>query len=137
MNVKRAETVSVAQQRTTLLKEIGPAFVVAGAIWAAIWLYLPALPGMEEVAARLVFALKLSCVAILFSFVTAIEAVAHERFQSPGIDPLTGYSTRRMETNLRYLQNTLEQLIVFLPGLFALAVMLPADSAPRPRPIDR
>lgn len=131
MNAGQTAKISVGQQRTTLLKEIGPAFAVAIAIWAGVWLYMPVIPGMEDLTARLVFALKLSCIAILFCLVTAIEAVAHERFQSPGIDPLTGYMTRRMETNLRYLQNTLEQLIVFIPGLFALAVMLSGDSAPR------
>jgi hypothetical protein len=76
---------------------------------------------MAEPLARLVFALKCDCVALLFCFVLGIEAVAHERLRSPAIDPLTGYTTKRMTINLRYLQNTLEQLLVFLPGLLGLA----------------
>lgn len=42
--------------------------------------------------------------------------------RSPAIDPLAGYDTPRMRVNLRYLQNTLEQLVLFVPGLFGLAV---------------
>ena len=104
-----------------LLREIAIAFVVAAALWLATYFLLPPLAGMEEPLARLVFALKCGCVAVLFCFVLGIEAVAHERLRSPAIDPLTGYTTRRMTINLRYLQNTLEQLLVFLPGLFGLA----------------
>ena len=42
-----------------------------------------------------------------------------------------GYETRRMTINLRYLQNTLEQLLVFLPGLFGLAYYCDSGAAMR------
>ena len=100
---------------------IAIAFPVAIALWFGTYYLVPPLAGMETVLARLIFALKCSCVAILFCFVTGIEAVAHERLRSPAIDPLLGYETRRLRVNLRYLQNTLEQLVVFVPGLFGLA----------------
>jgi hypothetical protein len=77
---------------------------------------------MDDTLTRVVFGLKCCCVAILFCFLTGIEAVAHERLRSPAIDPLSGYETRRMAINLRYLQNTLEQLILFVPGLLGLAI---------------
>ncbi|WP_410968141.1 hypothetical protein, partial [Salmonella sp. SAL04281] len=67
----------------------------------------------------------------LFAFVLGIEAVAHERFQSPAIDPLAGFTTRRLTINLRYLQHTLEQLVVFLPGLFGLAYYCDSGAAMR------
>jgi hypothetical protein len=51
--------------------------------------------------------------------------------RSPAIDPLAGYETRRMTINLRYLQNTLEQLLVFLPGLFGLAYYCDSGAAMR------
>lgn len=114
-----------------LLREIAVAFLVAAALWLAIYLLLPPLIGMEEPLARLVFALKCGCVAVLFCFVLGIEAVAHERLRSPAIDPLAGYETRRMTINLRYLQNTLEQLLVFLPGLFGLAYYCDSGAAMR------
>jgi uncharacterized MAPEG superfamily protein len=59
--------------------------------------------------------------AVLFCLATGVEAVAHERLSSPAFDPLTGFETRRLRINQRYLQNTLEQIIVFAAGIFGLA----------------
>jgi hypothetical protein len=63
--------------------------------------------------------------------VAGIEAIAHERLQSPAFDPLAGFQTKRLQVNLRYLQNTLEQIIVFGVGLFGLAAYLTSGSAMR------
>ena len=111
----------IRRHQSTLTAEIAIAFPVTIALWLGVYYFLPPLGGMEELLARLVFALKCCSFAILFCFVTGIEAVAHERLRSPAIDPLSGYETRRLKINLRYLQNTLEQLVLFVPGLFALA----------------
>jgi hypothetical protein len=110
------------RERAVLIAEIAIAAPVTIALWFGLDLYLPPLAGMDDPLARLIFALKCCCVAVLFCFVTGIEAVAHERLSSPAIDPLVGYETRRMTINLRYLQHTLEQLMVFIPGLLGLAV---------------
>src|SRR5205823_7322680 len=101
------------RQRASLIAEIAIAFPVAIGLWLATYFGLPPLVGMEDVTARLVLALKCCCLATLFCLVMGIEAVAHERLGSPAIDPLSGYETRRMRINLRYLQNTLEQLAIF------------------------
>lgn len=124
-------TSDVARQRAGLMIEIGLAFAVSIVLWLALYFLLPPLAGMDAPLARLIFALKCGCVAILFAFVMAIEAVAHERFQSPAIDPLAGFTTRRLTINLRYLQHTLEQLVVFLPGLFGLAYYCDSGAAMR------
>jgi O-antigen/teichoic acid export membrane protein len=79
----------------------------------------------------MVFTLKCSCLAVLFCLVTGVEAVAHERLSSPAFDPLSGFETRRLRVNQRYLQNTLEQILVFVAGLFGLAVYSPDGSAMR------
>jgi hypothetical protein len=63
-------------------------------------------------------------VAVLFTLVLGIEAVAHERLVSPAFDPLAGHETRRMRVNQRFLQNTLEQTVVFLVGLLGLALYM-------------
>ncbi|QIE25765.1 hypothetical protein SBC1_49620 (plasmid) [Caballeronia sp. SBC1] len=112
---------NIRQHQSTLIAEIAIAFPVTIALWLGIYYFMPPPDGMEEPLARLVFALKCCCFAILFCFLTGIEAVAHERLRSPAIDPLSGYETRRLTINLRYLQHTLEQLVLFVPGLFALA----------------
>jgi hypothetical protein len=95
---------------------------------------LPPLAGMDSVGARMVIALKCIAIATLFCFVTGIEAIAHERLQSPAFDPLAGSETRRLRVNLRYLQNTLEQLIVFGVGLFGLALYRTDGNAMRALP---
>jgi uncharacterized MAPEG superfamily protein len=109
------------QQMATIVP-IAVAFPVAILLWFGTYYLLPPLAGMDDMLPRLVFSLKCSCFAILFCFVTGIEAVAHERLRSPAIDPLSGYETLRMRINLRYLQNTLEQLVLFVPGVLGLAV---------------
>ncbi|MGA8398987.1 MAG: MAPEG family protein [Stellaceae bacterium] len=110
------------------------ALVVGGALWLATFYLLPPLSGMNDVLPRLVFAEKCSCIAVLFCLVMGVEAVAHERLSSPAFDPLVGYETRRLRVNLRYLQNTLEQLAVFLPGLFGLAIYCDSGTAMRAVP---
>lgn len=94
------------------------------ALWYAIRFQAPLLDGMDEPAARLEFALKCSALVVLFTLVTGVSAVAHERLVSPAFDPLGGHETRRMRVNQRYLQNTLEQTVIFLVGLFGLAVYM-------------
>ena len=93
------------------------ATVLSAALWYAIRFNAPVLQGMDEPVARLAFALKCGALAVLFTLVLGIEAVAHERLVSPAFDPLSGHETKRMRVNQRFLQNTLEQTVVFLVGL--------------------
>ena len=112
----------IRRQRSTLMFGMLIALAVTIALWLAVDRLLPPLANMEDVTSRLVFALGCCCVAILLCFLTGIEAVSHERLFSAAIDPLSGHETRRMTINLRYLQNTLEQTVVFVPGLLILSV---------------
>jgi hypothetical protein len=73
----------------------------------------------------MLFALKCCCFAVLFCLVMGVEAVAHERLQSPAFNPLAGYEGRRFEVNQRYLQNTLEQVVILTAALFGLAAYSP------------
>ncbi|MGY3266848.1 MAPEG family protein [Lysobacter sp. HA35] len=108
-------------QRRAGIRAIGAGMVVAALMWSAVRWGAPVIAGMDSVQARLLFAFKGWCLAVLFCLVTGIEAVAHERLQSAAFDPLAGVQTRRLQVNQRYLQNTLEQLAVFTAGLFGLA----------------
>ncbi len=131
MEPVRGDGSDYRRQRSAGLAEIAMAFPFAIALWLGVYFLLPPIAGMVDPVARLVFALKCCCVAILLCFVTGIDAVAHERLQSPAFDPLAGYETRRLRINLRYLQNTLEQLLLFIPGLLALSVYGAADRSMR------
>jgi uncharacterized MAPEG superfamily protein len=124
----------VRAARKATIAPIAVAVPIAALLWFGAYYLLPPLAGMDDVVPRLVFALKCVCLAILFCLVTGVEAVAHERLVSPAIDPLSGYDTRRMRINLRYLQNTLEQSVVFAAGLLGLAVYCPDGSSMRAVP---
>ena len=90
-------------------------------LWLALFHGWPPLAGMDSGWDRLGFAIKCCCVAVLLCFFLGIEAVSHERLHTRAIDPLAGAESPRMQVNLRYLQHTLEQLLLFIPGLLALA----------------
>jgi hypothetical protein len=100
----------------------------------ALFRFLPPIHGMEAIGARMLVALKCLAFATLFALVAGVEAVAHERLQSAAFDPLAGHQTKRLQVNLRYLQNTLEQIIVFAVGLFGLAAYLTSGEAMRALP---
>jgi hypothetical protein len=110
------------RQRRQGLWAIAASAFVAAAIWLAIRHLAPPVAQMETIADRLIFAFNCWCFAVFFCLAMGIEAVAHERLQSPAFDPLTGYETRRLRVNQRYLQNTLEQLVLFTAALFGLAI---------------
>ena len=63
---RRGGDTGFEDQRSTVVTEIAIAFPVAVALWLATYFGLPPLAGMEETLARLVVALKCSCIAILF-----------------------------------------------------------------------
>ncbi len=131
MNDAESEKVEFRRQRRAGMIAIALAAPVALALWLAIAYLVSPLPGMDSLGGRMLFALKCCCFAVLFCLVTGVEAVAHERLSSPAFDPLAGFETRRLRVNERYLQNTLEQILVFAAGLFGLAAYCPDGSAMR------
>jgi hypothetical protein len=112
----------LSRERRAAMLSIALAVPVAIALWFLVAYLVPLPEWIEGVPARLLFALKCVSVAALFCLGTGVEAVAHERLVSPAIDPLRGYETRRLRVNQRYLQNTLEQFVLYAVGLFGLAV---------------
>ncbi|MGF6762451.1 putative MAPEG superfamily protein [Paraburkholderia sp. GAS33] len=119
------------QQRTVGIAGIAAASLFASVLWFGIDYLMSPLPGVDSLDARMLLTLKCWCVAVLFCLVTGVEAVAHERLTSPAFDPLAGFETRRLRVNQRYLQNTVEQIIVFAASLFGLAAYSPDGSAMR------
>ena len=121
-------------QRSTGIGYIAVAAVIASALWLFVDHFTPPLSGMDAPSARMLFTLKCVCVAVLFCLVTGVEAVAHERLTSPAFDPLEGFETPRLRINQRYLQNTVEQTIVFAAALFGLAAYCPDGASMRAVP---
>ena len=133
MSINDADGASVGyiRQRRAGMAAIAAAMPVALLLWLAIACLAPPLAGMDSLGSRMLFTLKCCCLAVLFCLVTGVEAVAHERLFSPAFDPLAGFETRRLRVNQRYLQNTLEQILVFAVGLFGLAAYSSDGSAMR------
>jgi hypothetical protein len=113
---------SIEAQQRTLVMGVVLALPITIGLWFGIDRSLPAVPGMATQTARALFALHCIGVAVLLAFLPGIEAVAHERLVTPAIDPLAGAESIRMQVNRRYVQNTMEQLWLFAPGLLMLAV---------------
>lgn len=122
------------RERKAGMAAIALSLAISILLWFALTRFLPPLTGMEDVGARMIVALKCLAVATLFGLVAGVEAVAHERLQSAAFDPLAGHQTKRLQVNLRYLQNTLEQIVVFAVGLFGLAIYLTDGGAMRALP---
>jgi uncharacterized MAPEG superfamily protein len=131
MDQTQPEQTDFREQRRLGLRAIASAGLVAFIAWLGLRYLLPPLPAMETMTARMVLTLKCWCLAVLFCLVLGVEAVAHERLVSPAFDPLSGFETRRLRVNQRYLQNTLEQIVVFAAALFGLAAYSPDGSAIR------
>ena len=103
----------IRNQRRALLLGVAVAFPMTGLLWVAVYLTIPPINAAELPVDRIVFAFGCIAVAILLGLVLAIEAVSHERLSGQAIDPLDGAESRRLKVNLRYLQNTLEQTVLF------------------------
>jgi hypothetical protein len=131
MNDADSARAGYIRQRRAGMAAIAAAMPVALLLWLAIAYLTPPLAGMDSLGGRMLITLKCCCLAVLFCLVTGVEAVAHERLLSPAFDPLAGFETRRLRVNERYLQNTLEQILVFAVGLFGLAAYFPDGSAMR------
>jgi hypothetical protein len=119
------------RERRAGMIAIAAVMPVALLLWLAIAYLVPPLAGMDSLGDRMLFTLKCCCLTVLFCLVTGVEAVAHERLSSPAFDPLSGFETRRLRVNQRYLQNTLEQILVFAAGLSGLAAYSPDGWAMR------
>ena len=90
--------------------------------WLMLYLFLSPVPQMTFTLDRLVFAFKCWAMATLFCLVLGIEAVSYERLGTFGISALGDGESLRLRINQRYLQQTVEQMLVFVPGLLLLAI---------------
>jgi hypothetical protein len=92
-----------------------------------VWLLANAIapPAIPDVPGdRIAYALKWAVVAAL-PFFFMIAAIGNSRFTSEAIDPTLGKDSPKMIVNGRVADNTLQQLMLFLVGMLALAVTLP------------
>lgn len=100
----------------------------AFALVALLYRYAVPDPGLgPDLAPRLVYALRCVAVAAL-TVVAGIGAIANGRFASDAIDPTAHAESPRMVVLGRYLENTLQQYVIFLVGTLSAATYLePAE----------
>jgi hypothetical protein len=117
--------VMTKDQRTVA---IGAASGIVGMI-LLVWALSSAIPApdiADEAGARLAYALKWAVVAAIPLF-AMIVAVGNARFLSEAIDPTLAKEDHKMVVNGRVADNTLQQFVLFLVGMFALSVSLPLE----------
>jgi hypothetical protein len=112
------ETTLAAQQRRV---KVGVAGGTAAylAILAGTWALSP-MAEIGPVADRLALAARCA-VFPAFMLLAGVGAVANGRYASEAINPIACNATPSMLVNQRYLQNTLEQLVLHVVALFAIA----------------
>ena len=120
MKDQKLQTISKA--RFILIRNLILACLISVLFWLLLYSVLSPLQNMTEPLARLIFALKCWGIATLFCLILGIEAVAYERLGSSLISALGDGESLRLRINQRYLQQTIEQMLVFVPGLLMLAI---------------
>lgn len=94
-----------------------------------VWLLSNAIdpPAIADTAGeRIAYALRWAVVAALPFFVM-LATIGNARFTSEAIDPTLGRDSPKMIVDGRVADNTLQQLVLFLVGMLALAVTLPVQ----------
>jgi MAPEG family protein len=114
-------------RREQKIVAIGAASGVAGmalSVWALTQV-LPA-PGIETMAERLSYALRINVVALIPFFVMLIS-IGNSRFLSDAIDPTLRAETPRQQIDGRVADNTLQQNFVFAVASLALSTLVDAS----------
>lgn len=130
MKDQKLQTISKA--RFILIRNLIFACLISVLFWLFLYSFLSPVPNMTEPLARLIFAFKCWGLATLFCLILGINAVAYERFGSSSfVSALGDGESLRLRINQRYLQQTIEQMLVFMPGLLMLAIYCDTSEAMR------
>lgn len=120
---------ATAQDRRLLSVAAAVNVVSAAATFALFLLLAPIITtpaGLAALPDRLAYTARLSMwpALVLFAMVAGVMAV-RGRFQA--FNPIEDAESRAYRVAQRVLSNTVEQTLVFLPSLWALGALLPAD----------
>jgi len=104
----------------------GAAAVATAALFAALLPLMPVPDGAGTTAGRLVLAVQLAAApaALLWLMVAAVSL---SRVAGNAFNPIDDAEPRLYRINQRVLSNTVEQTIVFMPALLAVATVVPAE----------
>lgn len=114
------------EQKTVVGSAIA-ALLFGIAFVAIAYFFVPIkLPVVNTPEQRLIFALRCQIFPVIMLF-AGIAAVGNSRFVSPAINPLAGAESDAMRVHLRYLSNTLEQVVLFAIASLMLSTFLDAE----------
>lgn len=116
------------KQQATVRRLASIGFPGTLALIGIAYALIPKLPGMNTAFDRLLLALRCDIIAAL-PLAAGIGVIGSGRFRSEAINPLAGKDSQTLQVHIRYLQNTLEQLMLFVLGLTALSTFLDASTA--------
>ena len=122
-----AATAGVAFDRSTFFNLGGAGMAIGLAVPAlAYFLLAGTAPAIADVGGRLAFALPWMCLPVV-ALVAGVMTVGAGRVSSENIDGSPPATGSRLDIHRRYIQNTVEQLAIFVPTQLALVTLLPAD----------
>lgn len=114
--------------RKTTLISIGIGTLSWAAVFAVGWQWWPAGPALTSVAERIGYVMQL--LASVSLIVLLMVAACFRVFDTPRAeDPFANAESAAWKVHQRVLQNTVEQSLVFIPALCALAVRIDAAHA--------
>ncbi|MBY8974945.1 hypothetical protein KHP62_03930 [Rhodobacteraceae bacterium NNCM2] len=87
---------------------------------------LPAPPGLDDLAARIGYTLRIDAIAAL-PLLAGIIVVGNNRFLSEAIDPLLRKESASTIINGQVVENTLQQYVLFLVGTLSLSATVGAE----------
>ncbi|XP_060071976.1 uncharacterized protein LOC132551849 [Ylistrum balloti] len=92
------------------------------------FMLLPApMPRLETVSMRILYCLRWQIWSVL-TLTAGIFVVANKRFFTSAIDPIEGRGEHLIEVHKRYIQNTMEQLVLHVASSALLASFLSPES---------
>jgi uncharacterized MAPEG superfamily protein len=109
-------------QRIVATGAIGGVLGMAAAM-AALWHFLPAPTGLDQLSARLGYTLIADALAVI-PMLLGIVAVGNGRAMSEAIDPTLHKESRSLLIDGRVADNSHQQLSLFMVATLALAVTL-------------
>jgi len=114
-------------QKIVLAGALSGIATMVGLVWLGYQL-LP-VPRGDSAGDKLAYAMAWSALAAVPFFIM-LATVGNARFLSKAIDPTLGKESQRMVVDGRVIDNTTQQLLLFVVASAALAVQLPAERLP-------
>lgn len=116
------------KERSQVLKSISVGVVTWPLVIGAAWALWPSVDLPADMSGRLAYGLQLAVWPAFFLLLANIGSM--RVFDNAGAeDPFANAETHALKINQRVLQNTLEQMAIFLPLLLALTVRIAPEHA--------